>query len=306
MLHVFIINAFAAEGKYTDGIREKLASIPDFEYLAFNSEYAGHEAVLAKQIYEMFTEERIRFYACGGSGTFRNIFNAVPDISNVEFAEFPCGITNDFLKCFGDERDSFSVLENLIDGDVWKLDYIDTNMGRAHNMVSMGLDVEIGNSMTVIRKFPYFKGTMPNIISGLWALVFTKAQRLAVKLDSEIYDDNLIQIAIGNGSTLGGIFKIAEDRIADDNYLDAVIIRNVKLIRKCKAFAAQLNIDRKLNEKYRIIKRCRSFEIKSPEGKMINIDLDGEIMSCECVKGKVVSRGMNFVVPKNIKEKSYE
>lgn len=306
MLHVFIINSFAAEGKYTDGIRDRLAAIPDFEYLVFNSEYAGHEAVLAKQIYEMFAEERIRFYACGGSGTFRNIFNAVPDISNVEFAEFPCGITNDFLKCFGEAEDSFSVLEKLIDGEVLRLDYIDTNMGRVHNTVSMGIDVDVGNAMKIIRKFPYFRSIVPNTISALWALVLSKAQRLSVMLDNNRYDDDLLQIMIGNGNTLGGIFKIDEDRVPNDNRLEAVLIFDAKFVKKSKAFAAQLKADRKAKERYGIFRECRTFEIKSPEGRLINIDLDGEIMSCEILKGKVVSRGMNFVVPKNIKEKTDE
>lgn len=305
MLHVFIINSFAAEGKYTDGIREKLASISDFEYLVFNSEYAGHESELARQIYDMFSDERIRFYACGGSGTFRNIFNSIPDITNVEFAELPCGITNDFLKCFGDKGESFFDLKNLINGDVWKLDYIDTNLGRVHNTVSMGIDVDVGNAMEIIRKVPFFRGVVPNTIAAVWALVLSKPQKLSVVLDDRTYEDELLQIMIGNGSTLGGIFKIDDDKIPNDSLLDVVLIPQAKLMKKNKAFAAQLKADRKIKEKYSIVDRCSSFEIKSTEGKIINVDLDGEIMSCEFITGKVVGRGMNFVVPKNIKETFY-
>ena len=72
MLQIFIINSFSGDETTTIGIREELEKIKDMEYLVFNSEYPGHEGEMARQMCNLFPEERIRFYACGGTGTFRN------------------------------------------------------------------------------------------------------------------------------------------------------------------------------------------------------------------------------------------
>ena len=99
MLQIFIINSFSGDETTTIGIREELEKIKDMEYLVFNSEYPGHEGETARQMCNLFPEERIRFYACGGTGTFRNILKGVPeeDLGRVEIAEAAYGLTNDFL-----------------------------------------------------------------------------------------------------------------------------------------------------------------------------------------------------------------
>ena len=79
MLQIFIINSFSGDETTTIGIREELEKIKDMEYLVFNSEYPGHEGEMARQMCNLFPEEKIRFYACGGTGTFRNILKGVPE-----------------------------------------------------------------------------------------------------------------------------------------------------------------------------------------------------------------------------------
>ena len=69
MLQIFIINSFSGDETTTIGIREELEKIKDMEYLVFNSEYPGHEGEMARQMCNLFPEEKIRFYACGGTGT---------------------------------------------------------------------------------------------------------------------------------------------------------------------------------------------------------------------------------------------
>ena len=95
MLQIFIINSFSGDETTTIGIREELEKIKDMEYLVFNSEYPGHEGEMARQMCNLFPEEKIRFYACGGTGTFRNILKGVPeeDLGRVEIAEAAYGLT---------------------------------------------------------------------------------------------------------------------------------------------------------------------------------------------------------------------
>lgn len=142
MLQIFIINSFSGDETTTIGIREELEKIKDMEYLVFNSEYPGHEGEMARQMCNLFPEEKIRFYACGGIGTFRNILKGVPeeDLGRVEIAEAAYGLTNDFLNIYGEEREKFKDFRNFIAGKVQPLDYLQTSIGPAHNTVSLGLD----------------------------------------------------------------------------------------------------------------------------------------------------------------------
>ena len=70
MKHVFIINPQAGNGQLSRKIRrtlEELKTDSGFDYLAFDSEYQGHESILADKICSIFSDEPLRFYACGGS-----------------------------------------------------------------------------------------------------------------------------------------------------------------------------------------------------------------------------------------------
>ena len=39
-------------------------------------------------------------------------------------AFYPCGLTNDFIKCFSGKEKRFHQIEELINGDVISVDYI--------------------------------------------------------------------------------------------------------------------------------------------------------------------------------------
>ena len=175
MLQIFIINSFSGDETTTIGIREELEKIKDMEYLVFNSEYPGHEGEMARQMCNLFPEEKIRFYACGGTGTFRNILKGVPeeDLGRVEIAEAAYGLTNDFLNIYGEEREKFKDFRNFIAGKVQPLDYLQTSIGPAHNTVSLGLDGLILRGVLHLKKLPFCKGRVPYFISSGLAILST-------------------------------------------------------------------------------------------------------------------------------------
>lgn len=52
-------------------------------------------------------------------------------------AFYPCGLTNDFIKCFSGKEKRFHQIEELINGDVISVDYIQTNGSVALNTLSL-------------------------------------------------------------------------------------------------------------------------------------------------------------------------
>ena len=88
MVHIFLINPYAGKRTFADGLRKKLKEIPDFNYFVFNIGHAGEEAELVRKIRNIFDDEKLRFYCCGGSGTMRNMLNGFDNFDNVEIAFF--------------------------------------------------------------------------------------------------------------------------------------------------------------------------------------------------------------------------
>ena len=140
MTHIFIVNPYAGEKTFADDLRRKLKEIKNLKYFVFNTKRAGDEEALVRRILHIFQDEELRFYCCGGSGTMRNMLNGFDDLEKAEIAFFPCGLTNDFLKVFGENEARFHQIEELIEGDVIQVDYIRTNHGVALNQFSTGLD----------------------------------------------------------------------------------------------------------------------------------------------------------------------
>ena len=118
MKHIFIVNPYAGRLNFANNLRDQLEQIEGLEYYLFNSRYSGNETELAEKMTNFFPDEKIRIYACGGSGTFRNVLQGVGENPNVELAFYPCGQTNDFLKVFKEEDQMrFFDIEELIDGE---------------------------------------------------------------------------------------------------------------------------------------------------------------------------------------------
>ena len=108
MKHIFVINSHAGKKNFATELRRQLSQIPDFDYYVFNTRKAGEEAELVRQIRQIFDDEKLRFYCCGGSGTFRNMLNGFERFDDMEIAFYPCGITNDFMKIFGKDMSAFT------------------------------------------------------------------------------------------------------------------------------------------------------------------------------------------------------
>ena len=272
------------------------------EYLVFNSEYPGHEGEMARQMCNLFPEEKIRFYACGGTGTFRNILKGVPeeDLGRVEIAEAAYGLTNDFLNIYGEEREKFKDFRNFIAGKVQPLDYLQTSIGPAHNTVSLGLDGLILRGVLHLKKLPFCKGRVPYFISSGLAILSTRTLDLEIEADGEIFSGRYCEVAFGNGNLLGGNFHFGGEADPTDGKMKMILVPGRGFFYKMKMlFAAILNRQEVLenSSSWRMVSEAK---IRNKEGVPLSINVDGELEIAEEFTIRVNRGGMRFVEPKDI------
>lgn len=303
MKHVFIVNTHAGDGKSSEKLRKSLAEIPDFEYFIFNTRRKEKEGQLVKKIERYFKGEKLRIYCCGGSGTFRNILNSVEDLDNVEFAFYPCGMTNDFLKVFGEDEKYFYDVRKLIDGQVHKIDYIETNHGRSLNTFSIGMDTDTLEGMERYRPFGTISGRIPYFLSIIYALFGIKNIEYELSIDGEVQSGRYYEVFFGNGSTIGGNVKFGLDNCANSGRANTYIGPKVNTLTILPHVILTTSGKPEKTVKYgaKLKNDVKELTIKRVDGKPFAMDFDGEWGNPhKSWHAKLIHNGLKFVIPTEV------
>lgn len=303
MTHIFIVNPYAGQKNFAEDLRKKLAEIDNLNYFVFNTRCAGYESEIAKKVQHFFPDEQLRFYCCGGSGTMRNVLNGLEDLKKTEVAYFPCGLTNDFLKVFGEDQKRFFDIMELIHGDVIKLDYIKTNHGLALNTLSFGMDTDFNNKLKDWQLLGVISPALPYVLAMVHALLRTKPQKFKIRMDAIEREDAVTEFCWSNGHTLGGMLHMADSACVQDGKALCRYMKDLKGFRTippAKAFITndqnRLDSDPKLESMY-----CQKLLIRRQDGKPFGLSFDGEMVyNIEECQAEIIRQGLQFVVPKGV------
>ena len=125
MKHLFIVNPIAGGSDKTEFVSAKIAQYfsgreGDFEIYTTKAPMDACEKI--KQEAQLCSE--LRVYACGGDGTLNECVCGAAELPNVAVTCVPTGTGNDYIKMFGEEKGRFLSIEDLIEGEVRKIDVI--------------------------------------------------------------------------------------------------------------------------------------------------------------------------------------
>lgn len=301
MKHIFIINTIAAGAEFGIKLRQHLEKRGDVDFFVFNTSRAGMETEIAEKMIKFFEGQKFRFYCCGGSGTMRNIMQGTKDYKDVEFAFYPLGKTNDFLKVFEDNIDAFKNIDNLIDGHVESIDYIKTNYGYALNSVSFGLDSLLSERLNEYSAYDILGKRVPFLLAYIDAILNARPNRVVYKINDEIKEGKVTEMIVANGRVFGGQLHITDDADIRDGILDYVLSLNEYGGGVMKAIKHMIKNDIEELRKITDNGKCDKFVIRSANERNLALNLDGEV-----IRGgkmwtiEVVHKGMRFVIPKGI------
>lgn len=301
MTHIFIINPFAGHLTFADDLRTKLSKVKNLDYFVFNTRYKGYETELVRKILHIFEGEKLRFYCCGGSGTMRNMLNGFDCLDDVEVAFFPCGLTNDFLKNFGKDEARFHNIEELINGDVIKVDYIKTNHGIALNSLSSGMDSNCLRKMNDFRIARFISKDLPYTLATLYSIFVSSPHEYEITLDDEKINGKFAEIFIGNGCIFGGNMFFAPNTCVNDGKAISRIVGNKRAFTLIPVLMDLMNKKYHKLEKNMLCGECSKITIKRTSGSPFSINHDGDLINNVTVcEAEIVHKGLNFVVPKGV------
>ncbi|MCR4618866.1 MAG: hypothetical protein K5669_11865 [Lachnospiraceae bacterium] len=298
MIHVFIVNPICCEAEFAGKLRAKLEKIPDLNYYVFSTRREGHEKDLVELILRYFDNEELRFYACGGSGTLRNMLCAFKDMKRAEVAMIPYG-SCDFLKVFTDEPGYFRNIDAMIGGEVVYVDYIESNLGVALNSVSFGADTDLLKVGEDLKSLGIGRSHFPYTIASIYASLFATNKSYDIKSDGvNVSSEKVTLMYFGNGSVIGGRFKLGINDIVDDGMGSYFYLKGKALYARFKALRCSARGEVDKLSKWADIGSTKHISARRTNGSSFYVELDGELTTTTELEAHIVRQGLKFVIPK--------
>ena len=303
MVHIFIINSHAGNTKFSAGLRRHLAEkYADLNYYIFHTRKARDERYLINEVLNLFGSERLRVYCCGGSGTISNAIYGIEDFSNLEFAFYPKGFTNDFLKVFGKDEHLFKDIDELIEGKVINVDYIKTNHGNCLNTFSLGLDSEQVMRMEQFRDSSILGKNVPYAFGFAYAVLFSRPEELEILIEGK---EKIIgatpEMFFGNGGVIGGKLWFDDGPDITDGLGHLFVYKRIGKLKLMRTLLKLTRKDTGPSDMKRFDGFVSEITIKRRDGASLRVDFDGELQEPQKEwTAKIIKCGLPFVVPKGV------
>ena len=236
MKHFFIMNPAAGKGtRFHELIDEihKVCDRRDVYYAVHITERIGEATEFVKKMCQNSTD-LMRFYACGGDGTIKEVAQGMIGYDHAQLAIIPMGTGNDFVRNF-DHPERFFDIDAQLDGETRKIDIMKYNDRYAINLINIGFDCEIAKQVAYNRRSVFIPSKLA-YTAGI-AQKITSLGSATVK--GRIYFDGVLykggeenQICIfANGSFYGGGYHAAPAASPMDGLIDSCVVKKVNVMQ---------------------------------------------------------------------------
>lgn len=303
MRNIFIINPAAGKGcdldKLEARIKAKASELGESAEIYY-SKSVGDAEVFVRDTCAVSAEEKLRFYACGGDGTVNEVFNGAAGFKFAEIGIIPIGTGNDFIRNFG-EKEWFLDIEAQLRGDAIDLDCMKLGDRYAVNLVNLGFDCAVVETVANIKRKAWISSKMAYIAGVLIEFLRMPGAKIkSLTVDGKKIEKNDLQLcAFANGSFYGGGFHCAPLAEINDGIMDICIVNRVSRIQ----FATMISKYKKGTylESKRIMKLAEYHKCKTAciefEGETA-FCIDGEIHRGFGLDIELVPSAFRLILPK--------
>jgi diacylglycerol kinase family enzyme len=242
MKHVYIIDPKPFHGQQwkMDGLVDTIGQFfrrqeekPNFSTL-FSHYPRSAIGLIQKQVDEAEEDETVRVYAIGGDDMLFDCLSGISGLPNMELAIAPYGITNDFIRVFGEKKaDLFRDIESLAVSGTVPTDVIAVGNNFAINGCSVGIVPAIAMKKNVSRA-KFSKG-IGRFSLGFWFFVDkvssylnkdTIANQYKITIDDADYSGTYSLVYVINSPYFCRKRVPLSGSMPDDGFLDVVLFKS--------------------------------------------------------------------------------
>lgn len=302
MKHIFILNPNAGDGTHLDTLRkavDKLECVCEI----YETHAPTDATRYVRECCEKYTEP-LRFYACGGDGTIKEVAEGILGYSHASMSCYPIGSGNDFVKYFGGVE-LFLDLKNLTEASDIETDLIrirEDNRSDTYsiNVCNFGFDSCVAKIMGRVRRMPLLGGKNAYTTGIVYALFHAMRNQGDIYADGEKLTENGIFLlcTVANGSYVGGAYRCAPRASVNDGYLEVCVVRPVSLftfVRLIRSYKAGTYLEDPRFQKYITYRRAKCIEAVSRTP--FAVSLDGEIIETSHFVAEAVQGAVKFAAP---------
>jgi YegS/Rv2252/BmrU family lipid kinase len=299
MKHIFLINPAAGKDKEKKWLVELIKKSAEKLSLSAEIYFTRGEGDAFDYVSKVAEGgEKIRFYACGGDGTFNEVVSAAVGKENVSVGCIPCGTGNDFVKNFDDINDFLDV-EKQLTADEEKIDVIDADGNYSVNICNMGFDADVADGVIKFKRLPKISGNMAYSLSVITSLVKKIGFKAKIICDGEFKAlENIMMMVVANGICYGGGYYGAPKAKINDGLMDVCIVKKLSRFQIAGLigdYKKGNHLDNPKFKKYIEYFRCKNIEIESESP--FTVSRDGEISKTEKAVIHIIKGGVNFLNP---------
>ena len=297
MVHVFIVNPEYTDKSFAAELRKKLARIPDLTYYVFMTGAAGDETRLASIIEDIFQEEQLRIYSCGGIYSVRKVLDGINDISRIELAIIPTEPVH-FLEAFA-AQEACKDIEAMVNGNVTRVDYIRTNHGVSLNSVTFGLESYSYRGYDNLSGLRFLGRGLVWFLANLYALILTPNYMYAIDIDGEPGRFRAMEVSVFNVPISAGHTVYSDRWSVSDGLAKFMIVSRFGIVgRLIYVFqASRRKIAFTEDNPKNLIRDVSTVKVRHENGVPIWGCLDGSLINATDWNIDVVKHGLKLVLP---------
>jgi diacylglycerol kinase (ATP) len=240
------------------------------------TEGPGHATELARQAID---EGITRVVAAGGDGTVHEVANGIVScrVHGVALGLIPIGTGNDFVKMVPGTRSRAAALAALASGVTGLVDVGIARWGGSTeyfiNAMGTGVDVEVVRGMRRSRLLP---GGLVYASALVRALARYEPLPVELEVDGTVVRQRIMNLAVCNGPSIGGSFRVCPDAHPADGALDVCVIEEMPLLRNARLVPRVLR-GTHAGERGVTLLRGTRIRLRLPDGRPLHFQLDGEL-----------------------------
>lgn len=294
MKHIFVVNTHAGKAKAKEELEQLLVGF-ESEYEVYYTKGHKDATEFARARCERERSSALRFYACGGDGTIKEVAEGILGFENADLTTVPLGSGNDFVKYYGG-ADRFLDLKALSEAPSEYIDMIRVNDEYCINAVNFGFESYAAKVMNDVRHKKLIGGKNSYTTGILMGLIFAMKNHARVTVDeAELIDGDYLLSSVANGRYVGGAYMCAPRALNDDGLLEVCAVDTISRLsvpKLIKIYQAGRHLEDESFQK--IIHYMRGKRVEVHFEDEMPVTLDGEMICVRDVVCEVIPRAVRF------------